>query len=402
MAVGTELAMTDNFKKRSLAFPVYLPSLLFEAALGALLPILPVTATEYGVGLAAAGAVTAAAMLGTLLFELPASMIVNRLGERTSMIVATLMAAVIGLVGFFDLGYSALILMAMGFGSMFSLFGLSRHSLLAAQVPQAHRAKSMSLLGGSFRGGAALGPILGGVAVGQFGTSAVYLVASALCVAALFSVTMVPIGKLKSAPSGQHGNVWQVAKREKSKLLTLGMASAIISAGRTIRMIGLPLLAIQLQIDAATASLIFGVTGFIDFALFYVSGLIMHRWGKFWSSVPTLIALGVSYLFAFMVTDLATFWALAAITALANAASAGINMVLGADLAPDGARSEFLAAFRIMTSGGVVLAPLMITSLTALIALPAALAITGLMNFYGAYLFWKFLPVHAPDHQSLN
>ena len=86
----------------------------------------------------------------------------------------------------------------------------------------------------------------------------------------------------------------------------------------------------------------------------------------------------------------------------ANAASAGINMVLGADLAPDGARSEFLAAFRLMTSGGVVLAPLMITTLTALIALPAALAITGALNFYGAYLFWKYLPVHAPDPKLLD
>ncbi|MEY5023893.1 MAG: hypothetical protein RL569_806, partial [Actinomycetota bacterium] len=46
--------MSEVFKKRSLARPVYLPSLLFEAALGALLPILPVSATETGAGLAAA------------------------------------------------------------------------------------------------------------------------------------------------------------------------------------------------------------------------------------------------------------------------------------------------------------------------------------------------------------
>lgn len=394
--------MPENFKKRSLALPVYLPSLLFEAALSALLPILPASATEYGFDLASAGAVTAAAMLGTLLFELPASSIVNRLGERTSMIVATVIAAIFGFLGFLNLGYWPLLAIAMGFGAMFSLFGLSRHSLLAAQVPVSHRAKAMSLLGGSFRGGAALGPILGSVAVAQFGTESAYLVASALCLVAMLAVTAVPKNKLQSPPSGQHGNVWEVAKRERAKLLTLGMASAIISAGRTIRMIGLPLLAIQLGIDPATASLIFGVTGVIDFALFYVSGLIMSRWGKFWSSVPTLLALGVSYLFAFMVTDLNSFWVLAAVTALANAASAGINMVLGADLAPDGARSEFLAAFRMMTSGGVVLAPLMITSLTALIALPAALAITGLLNFYGAFLFWKYLPIHAPDRKSID
>ena len=394
--------MSENFKKRSLALPVYLPSLLFEAALISLLPILPASATEYGVDLAAAGAVTAAAMLGTLLFELPASTIVNRLGERTSMIVATVIAAMFGFLGFLNLGYWPLLFIAMGFGAMFSLFGLSRHSLLAAQVPVSHRAKAMSLLGGSFRGGAALGPILGSLAVAQFGTEAAYLVASALCLVAMVAVTSVPKNRLQYAPSGQHGNVWEVAKRERAKLLTLGMASAIISAGRTIRMIGLPLLAIQLGIDPATASLIFGVTGIIDFALFYASGLIMSRWGKFWSSVPTLLALGISYLFAFMVTDLNSFWILAAVTALANAASAGINMVLGADLAPDGARSEFLAAFRMLTSGGVVLAPLMITTLTALIALPAALAITGLLNFYGAFLFWKYLPIHAPDKKSID
>jgi MFS family permease len=394
--------MSSHFKKRSLALPIYLPSLLFEAALSALLPILPASATEFGFDLAAAGAVTAAAMLGTFLFEIPASSIVNRLGERTSMIVATTVAAVFGFLGFLNLGYWQLLVIAMGFGAMFSLFGLSRHSMLAAQVPITHRAKAMSLLGGSFRGGAALGPVLGAVAVAQFGTEAAYLIASGLCLVALLAVSLVPAGRLQSPPSGQHGNVWTVAKRERSKLLTLGMASAIISAGRTIRMIGLPLLAIQLGIDAATASLIFGVTGFIDFALFYASGLIMSRWGKFWSSVPTLLALGISYMFAFMVTDLGTFWILAAVTALANAASAGINMVLGADLAPDGARSEFLAAFRLMTSGGVVIAPLMITSLTALIALPTALAITGVLNFYGAYLFWKYLPIHAPDHKSVN
>lgn len=394
--------MPEDFKKRSLALPIYLPSLLFEAALSALLPILPASATEYGFGLAAAGAITAAAMLGTLLFEFPAATIVNRIGERTSMILATIVAGCFGLLGFLNLGYWPLLFIAMGFGAMFSLFGLSRHSMLAAQVPVSHRAKAMSLLGGSFRGGAALGPMLGGLAVSQFGTEAAYLVAATLCLVAMLAVTAVPAGKISSPPSGQHGNVWAVAKRERSKLLTLGMASAIISAGRTIRMIGLPLLAIQLGIDAGTASLIFGITGVIDFALFYVSGLVMSRWGKFWSSVPTLLALGTAYLFAFMVTDLASFWVLAAVTALANAASAGINMVLGADLAPDGARSEFLAAFRMLTSGGVVLAPLMITSLTALIALPTALAITGLLNFYGAYLFWKYLPVHAPDHKLVD
>jgi MFS family permease len=218
-----------------------------------------------------------------------------------------------------------------------------------------------------------------------------------MCLMAGASVLSVSVNRLQTSPSGLEGNIWQVAKRESSKLLTLGVASAIISSGRTIRLVGLPLLAVSLGIDAATSSFIFGITGFIDFALFYLSGIVMDRFGKFWSSVPTLLALGITYLFVFFVTDLTGFWILASVTALANALSAGINMILGADMAPSGSRNEFLASFRMLTSGGVAVAPTMIAGLTALFGLAPALAATGLMNFVGAYLFWKYLPIYAPD-----
>jgi hypothetical protein len=36
-----------------------------------------------------------------------------------------------------------------------------------------------------------------------------------------------------------------------------------------------------------------------------------------------------------------------------------------------------------------------ISGLTALISLPFALAATGLLNFYGAYLFWRYLPMYS-------
>ena len=114
------------------------------------------------------------------------------------------------------------------------------------------------------------------------------------------------------------------------------------------------------------------------------------------------MALGTTYLFSFMVTDVATFWVMASVTALANAVSAGINMILGADLAPPGARSEFLASFRMLTSGGVALAPAMISVLTAAVGLAGALAATGLLNFVGAFLFWRYLPKYAPDKRSVD
>ncbi len=396
----TTVTSSSNFKKRQLIKPVYLPSFLITAAEGAMFPILPVSATAYGFDLASAGIVTGVMLLGTMLFEVPASWITTRIGERTAMVAASVFGALATAIAFLDLGYIALIFAALAFGAAHSLFGLARHSLLAELVPADNRPRAMSMLGGMFRGGMAVGPVLGSVAIAALGVQFGYLVALVLCLLAGLSVFLVPKHKITTAPSGQHGGVWQVAKRESKKLLTLGVASAIISAGRTIRLIGLPLLAIYLGIDAATSSFIFGITGLIDFALFYASGIIMDKYGKFWASVPTLLALGFAYLFSFLVVDLTTFWVMAAVTALANAVSAGINMILGADLAPEGSRSEFLASFRMLTSGGVVIAPAIISSVTALTSLPIALAATGLLNFYGAFLFWKYLPIYAPSKNS--
>ncbi len=391
-----------QFRKRSLAAPIYLPSFLITAAEGALLPILPVSAVGYGYSLAEAGVITAVMMIATLVFEVPAAWITNRIGERRAMLVGTAVGATATAVAFFHLGYLSLVMAAMAFGAAHSLFGLARHSLLAELVPREHRPKSMSLLGGMFRGGMAFGPILGSSFIALYGVEAGYLAALLLCLAAGASVFATPSEKLNTAPSGQEGNIWVVARRESKKLITLGVASAIISAGRTIRLIGLPLLAIQLALDPAETSFIFGLTGLIDFSLFYLSGIIMDRYGKFWSSVPTLLALGTAYLFSFMVTDSLSFWIMASVTALANAASAGINMILGADLAPKGARSEFLASFRLLTSGGVAIAPVAISALTAVVGLSAALATTGLINFLGAWLFWKYLPIYAPDKSKAS
>lgn len=393
---------TGEFRKRSLATPIYVPSFLFSAAEGALLPILPVSAVLFGFSLAEAALVTTVMLLGGFLFEVPAARINTRIGERRAMLYSTILGAGATLLAFFNLGYGVLLFAAFGFGAAYSLFGLARHSLIAALVPPEHRPRSMSLLGGMFRGGMAVGPVVSGVFIAFFGVQSGYLVASLMLIAAGVSVFSVPAGRLSTPPSGQAGGIWTVAKREAPKLATLGVASAIISSGRTIRLIGLPLLAIQLGIDPAQASLIFGLTGFIDFALFYLSGIIVDRYGKFWASVPTLLGLGVAYLFTFMVTDLFSFWVLASVTALANAVSAGINMILGADLAPEGSRSEFLASFRLLTSGGVAFAPALISVLTATVGLAGALATTGLLNFVGAFLFWRYLPIYAPDKKRAS
>ena len=88
----------EEFRKRRLIAPVYLPSLLFTAAEGALLPILPVSAVLYGFSLAEAAIVTTVLMLGTVIFEIPAARITAKIGERNAILISAAMGSIIHLI----------------------------------------------------------------------------------------------------------------------------------------------------------------------------------------------------------------------------------------------------------------------------------------------------------------
>ncbi|MDR9363335.1 MAG: MFS transporter [Microbacteriaceae bacterium] len=394
------MANGNQFRKRDLIRPVYLPSLLFMMAEGALLPIIPATAESFGVGLATAGAVAGALMLGALLAEIPSALINGILGERRAMMLAGVFGAIGALLAFIGQNVLFLALGAAMVGAGHSLFGLARHAFLAEKVPSFTRARAMSILGGMFRGGLALGPVIGAGFVASLGVNSVYFFAAGVMLLVSLIVFSVDAESMVCPPSENRGRSWMIAKREKSKLRTLGVASAVIAGIRNIRMIALPLFAISLGIDPATASLVIGLTGIIDFALFYLSGIVMDKYGRFWTSVPTLLAFGVLYVLFFTMNDLTTFVIFAALTALVNALSSGINMVLGADLAPRDARSEFLAGFRLITTGGNAFSPYVLSGVTLLFGLGPAMVVMGGISFYGAFMFWKFLPKYGEPSQD--
>lgn len=381
-----------DFKKRHLFRPVYLPTLLFNSASAALMPVLPMSVTDAGGSLALAGAITGLALLGGLIAEIPAGWMTTRFGERRTILVGMLGAGAAATIPFFTSSLPLLGLAALLFGALSALVGLATHALVAHLVPAATRSRAMSLFGGMLRGSLVIGPLVSSIAISILGLGGAYLTAGLMALTGCIAVLSVPPEAMKTHPSGQLGNIWQVAKAHRSRLLTLGMASAIISAARTIRSIGIPLLAIHLGLSPEVSTLIIGLTAILDFSLFYVGGVMSDKYGRVWASAPTLIALGVLYLGSFLVTELIGFVIFGLLSALANAFSSGINMTLGADMAPRGGRSEFLAAYRLLGSVVVTIAPFGLAAMTGPLGLAGALAVTGVVNFYGGYLFIRYLP----------
>jgi MFS family permease len=386
---------------RPLLVPVFLPSLLMSIAEYALLPVIPASALALNADIPTAGLIAGLLMVGVLIADLPAGRLVDRIGERRSMILGAILGS-FGVVAV-ALGHS-LLLMALGVFSLgvgIAIFALARHAFFAEHIPLEFRARSLSLLGGTFRGGAFIGPIIGSLFILQWGVASVYWLAGITCVIAAIVLLASPKDVIKPTPVTKPGGILAVAKREAKPLLTLGVGAAVLGAIRTTRQVGLPLWALVIGLSPEETSLYIGLAGILDFALFYTSGQIMDRWGRFWAAVPPTLGLGVLHIFVFTVHDGTGFLLLAGAMALANGFGSGIILTMGADLAPADARNEFLASYRLITDIGVAAAPPLLSAITVATGeLAIGMAGFGALGIAGGLLMWRYIPRFIPKRSN--
>jgi MFS family permease len=381
--------------------PVFTPSLLFGIAEGGLLPIIPASAQALGASLPTAGIILGLVMIGTLFADIPAARLINVLGERKAMMLAAAVASVGILVALLAtnlwvLGSGIFIL-----GASVAVFGLARHSYLTEVVPYSHRARALSILGGVFRAGHFIGPLIGAALITLIDLQAVYWNAVIFCALAALILVFIKPDRMPDTPATVPGGTWKVAKRESKKLATLGVTSAIIGGLRTARLVGLPLWALSIGLPPATIALYMGIAGALDLALSYSSGQIMDRFGRRWSALPTLLGLSLTFSLLTVATDETTFLAVALMMSLVNGLGSGIILVIGADLAPKGERNEFLASYRLLVDTGVAAAPLLISGITAFVGLSVAMFTVSGLGIIGAILANRYLPRRAKPSEQI-
>ena len=144
----------------------------------------------------------------------------------------------------------------------------------------------------------------------------------------------------RRARSDPGTGVFRTMWRFRRVLSTLGLAAASLSAVRSARQVVLPLWGVSIGLDAQTIALVVGISGAIDFALFYASGQVMDRFGRLWAALPAMILMGAGFLALAFTHDLpqAAMWfaMFAAVLGVGNGLSSGILLTLGADVAPQG------------------------------------------------------------------
>ena len=165
---------------------------------------------------------------------------------------------------------------------------------------------------------------------------------------------------------------------------------------------------LSLGLDASTIALVVGVSGAIDFALFYASGQVMDRFGRLWAAMPAMVLMGAGFLAMSFTHDLEAsvlwFGLFAGVLGVGNGLSSGILLTLGADVAPKREPAAFLGSWRTLTDAGGAIAPLLVAAITAVSALPFAAAAMGVVSLLGAagFLRWipKFVPRARPEKEN--
>lgn len=375
---------------RTLAVSVYLPTTLALVGLGAVTPLIALTAQDLGASLAESAFVVSLLGIGALVGALPAGIVADRLGEQRALVVSLVVDAACMAVAAFAPTFVVLGLAVFALGVSEAVVTIARQSFVTEFVPLTHRARALSTLGGVFRIGSFIGPLAGAAVVTLGGLRAAYWLAIATSLAAAIISAWLPDVEREAPRGATPVHTAEVLRAHLRTFLTIGVGAAALMLVRASRDALLPLWATAIGLDAAQTSLVFAASSFVDLTLFYLGGSIMDRLGRRAVAVPAMVIMGTCFGLLPLAATGIGLGAVALGLGLGNGISAGVVMTLGSDASPAVGRTQFLAGWRLTTGIGGALGPVMISALAATASLSVAAIAVAALGWLGAAWLWHW------------
>ena len=370
-----------------------MPTLLSSIGYGAVIPLIAVIALREGASVGTAAFVTALLGVGQVVGDLPAGWIAARLGDRRAMIGACLLDAA-ALTGMFLSG-SLLTLSVAVFvdGLAGAVFGLARQTYLTEAIPLRFRARALSSLGGVFRIGFFVGPLVGALIVSGGSLRAAFAFAACMSLTAAAVTWALPdLAPDHLLTAAHRVSLRAVVAEHRLVFATQGVGVLALMAVRSARQAIIPLWCEGNGLSAASTSLIFALSMGFDVLLFFPGGWIMDRFGRWWVTVPAMVVLGLGLALLPLTHAAWTISVVAALLGLGNGISSGIVMTLGSDASPAVGRPQFLSVWRLFGDAGNSSGPLVITLVTVAAPLAAASVVLGAISWAGAAWLGRWVP----------
>ena len=391
---------SDSFTLRRIAVSAFGPSLLFGLGEGAILPVIPLTARDLGASVPVAALVVTLIGVGSLVSNIPASLITMHRGERWAIVAAAVWCALaMALCAWTShLGVFALGCFMVGMSQ--AVFSLARQSYLTEAVPVEYRARALSTLGGVMRIGMFIGPFVAAAAIHRYGIAGAYGVGMAALAVAGIVAARIPDLEANAAeadaaattPVPAVPTLMSTLRDHRRVFVTLGIGVMLVAAVRATRQAIIPLWADHLALAPSVASLIYGLAGGIDMLVFYPAGKVMDKKGRNWVAVPSMLMMGAALMAMPFTHGAKTLLLVAVLIGFGNGIGSGMVMTLGADQSPRSGRAHFLGVWRLMADIGSSCGPALLSFLAATLSLGAGIAVTGLIAFAAAAQLAYWIP----------
>lgn len=401
--------MSNNLHKLNhhpLILPLYLPTFIFSFCQGLLIPILPLYAADFDVSYGLIGLVLAGETLGMLVGDIPAGMVLRRLGQKRAMLWGLACAALATAALFWASSVPEAFLYRLLSGFSLSLFHISRHAYMAEAIKLTSRGRAIAVFGGINRIGKFAGPAAGGIIAALYGLRAPFLLFGAACLFAL--IIMAIFVRLAAVEQGvatriHHSHLISTLKAHYRVLGAAGAGQLFAQMIRTGRDVIIPLYAADiLGLRVQDVGFIVSVAAAVDMSLFYPAGLVMDRWGRKAAIIPSFFIQAIAMSLVPLTWSFLSLIIVASLIGFGNGLSSGTMLTLGTDLAPRESRGEFLGVWRLIGDLGATGGPLVVGAVADLVILPtAALAMAG-AGLTAVFIFALLVPETLKKHHLIS
>jgi MFS family permease len=372
-----------------LLLSLYLPWLIFTFSESLLVPVLPLYAGTFEVSYGLIGAVLAGEAIGTLIGDLPAGVLLRRMGNRRMMLLGIGCVALTTVALFWAQTILMVFALRVVAGIGRAMYQLAQHAHLAGAISTGKRGRALAIYGGVSRLGALGGPVVGGLIAAHFGLRATFLLFGITCTAGLLLLAFflrgsrLPRGEIRTR-SAHAGHLLATLRAHARVMSSAGAGMLFAQTIRAGRVAIIPLYAAEvIGLDVDAIGLVLGITALVDMSLFPVAGWIMDRFGRKHAIIPSFAIQGLGMALIPFSGDFAGLLLATAVVGLGNGIGSATMLTLGADLAPEDARGEFLGVWRLVGDVGHMGGPMAVGAVADVVRLetaPFVLAGIGLLS----------------------
>ena len=376
---------------------VYVPAMLLGIPAQASLVLLPLYVLQLGESPAAAASIIGLRALGMMAMDIPAGMLAARFGDKRVML-AAIMALTVSHAAFAICKEIWLLyVIAFFYGAGGSSFLLGRMSYLTDTLAPAERGRAIAMIAGSMRAAALIGPALGAVLAQRMGYHVAFFVSALLAASSWFCVKRFALTEQSHQDYVPLAKVWIIAQTHVKTFATAGTGAVLFMLLRSARTVLVPLVGSSMGLSTEQIGLVVSVSAAVDVAMFYPAGLLMDKYGRRATAVPSSILFTLALALLALATDYWSLLGVAIFLGFANGLSTGIVMTLGTDLAPPAQRAGFLGIWRLLTDFGTSAGPMVVSAIVASASLSTAALSVGAIGALGCVVVYRYVEETLPQ-----